>query len=40
LQIDRTTLGANSQGSLTNIQPGFQRGSSLDVFSATMDFVF
>jgi hypothetical protein len=40
LQFDRTKLGENSQGWLTNLQPGFQRGSSLDVISATIDFVF
>jgi hypothetical protein len=40
LQWDRTNLGANSQGFLTNVQPGFQPGSSLTLFSVTLDFVF
>ncbi len=40
LQCDRTNLGASSQGWLTNVQPGFRPGSSLTVFSVTLDFVF
>jgi hypothetical protein len=40
VQWDHTKLGANSQGWLTNLQPGFQPGSSLTVISATLDFVF
>jgi hypothetical protein len=40
LQWDRTNLGANSQGWLTNLQPGFQLGSSFTLVSATLDFVF
>jgi hypothetical protein len=40
LQFDHTTLGADSPGWLTNVQPGFRRGSSVDLISATMDFVF
>jgi hypothetical protein len=40
LQLDRTNLGQNSQGWLTNLQPGFRPGSSLTLFSATLDFVF
>jgi hypothetical protein len=40
LQWDRTNLGADSQGWLTNLQPGFQPGSSYTLVSATLDFVF
>lgn len=40
VQYDRVDLGAHSQGWLTNLQPGFRVGSALDVFSATVDFVF
>jgi porin-like protein len=40
LQFDHTQLGRNSQGWLTNLQPGFQLGSSVDIISATIDFVF
>jgi hypothetical protein len=39
-QLDRIHLAADSQGWLTNIQPGFRLGSSLDLVSATLDFVF
>jgi hypothetical protein len=40
LQWDHTNLGADSQGWLTNLQPGFRPGSSLTLISATLDFVF
>jgi hypothetical protein len=40
LQIDRTNLGADSRGWLTNLQPGFRLGSSVDLISAVIDFVF
>jgi hypothetical protein len=40
LQWDHTSLGADSQGWLTNVQPGFRPGSSLTLISATLDFVF
>jgi hypothetical protein len=40
LQYDRTRLGAGSDGTLINTQPGFQPGGRFDVFSATLDFVF
>jgi hypothetical protein len=40
LQLDRTQLGRDSQGWLTNLQPGFELGSSVNVISATIDFVF
>jgi hypothetical protein len=40
LQYDRTNLGAGSRGWLANLQPGFPLGSSVDLVSATIDFVF
>jgi hypothetical protein len=40
LQYDHTKLGADSRGWLTNLQPGFALGSSVDLISATIDFVF
>jgi hypothetical protein len=40
LQWDRINLGANSQGWLTNLQPGFRPGSSLTVITLNLDFVF
>lgn len=40
LQLDHTRLGAGSAGTLANIQPGFQPGGKVTVFSATLDFVF
>jgi hypothetical protein len=40
LQFDRTHIGASSNGTLINIQPGFQTGSRLSVLSATVDFIF
>lgn len=40
LQFDRTRLGSGSPGILMNIQPGFQPGGTVDLFSAAVDFVF
>jgi len=40
LQIDHTRLGAGSYGALENVQPGFHLGSTVNVFSSTIDFVF
>lgn len=40
LQFDHTSNGAGSVGSLTNTQPGFQLGGKVNLFSATVDFVF
>jgi Gram-negative porin len=40
LQFDRTRIGAGSTGVLSNTQPGFQPGGTVNLFSATMDFVF
>lgn len=39
-QFDHTRIGAGSAGTLVNIQPGFQPGGKLNVFSVTVDFVF
>jgi hypothetical protein len=39
-QFDRMALGADSSGTLTNVQPGFRFGSIVYVFSAAVDFVF
>jgi hypothetical protein len=39
VQFDHTRLGALSDGTLINIQPGFQLGSTVNLFSATVDFV-
>ena len=40
LQFDHTNIGAGSIGVLSNPQPGFQLGGEVNVFSATIDFVF
>jgi hypothetical protein len=40
LQWDHTNLGENSHGWLTNLQPGFRTGSSFNLISLTLDFVF
>ncbi len=40
LQYDHTRIGTGSTGILNNIQPGFQPGGKVNVFSATIDFVF
>ena len=40
LQFDHIRIGAGSNGVLTNIQPGFQLGSTVNVFSASLDFVW
>lgn len=40
LQYDRLSLGADSTGWLSNIQPGFQPGGKSNVFSTAVDFVF
>ena len=34
-----TRLGAGSPGTLSNLQPGFQPGGSVSLFSAVIDFV-
>lgn len=40
LQYDHIQLGDGSAGTLINIQPGFQTGGKVEVFSAVVDFVF
>lgn len=40
LQFDHTRHDAGSAGLLANQQPGFRTGGKVNVFSATMDFVF
>ena len=40
VQFDHTRLGADSDGTLINIQPGFEPGGTVNLFSATVDFVF
>jgi hypothetical protein len=40
LQYDRVSLGATSYGTFGNVQPGFQAGGRVQLFSATLDFVF
>jgi len=40
LQFDHTRLGADSAGSLINVQPGFRPGGSVNLFSVAIDFVF
>jgi hypothetical protein len=40
LQADHTRLGEGSPGLLINLQPGFQRGGTVDLFSAAIDFLW
>jgi hypothetical protein len=40
LQFDHTRMGADSDGTLINVQPGFRPGGTVNLFSATVDFVF
>jgi len=40
LQFNHSNIGSGSEGTLVNIQPGFQPGGSYNTFSATIDFVF
>jgi hypothetical protein len=40
LQYDHTRIGAGSSGALSNLQPGFRLGGTVNVISATVDFVF
>jgi hypothetical protein len=39
LQFDHTRLGAGSPGTEINLQPGFQPGGTVNLFSAAIDFV-
>jgi predicted porin len=40
LQYDHLELGANSHGTFGNIQPEFQPGGTVQIYSAAVDFVF
>jgi hypothetical protein len=40
LQLDHSRHGDGSAGALSNLQPGFEPGGSVNVFSASVDFVF
>jgi hypothetical protein len=40
VQFDHTRLGADSDGTLINVQPGFRPGGTVNLFNATVDFVF
>jgi hypothetical protein len=40
LQFEYIRIGAGSNGVLVNIQPGYKTGGKVNVFSATIDFVF
>ena len=39
-QFDRMRLNAGAQGPFINVQPGFRPGSTVNLFSATVDFLF
>jgi hypothetical protein len=40
LQIDHSRHGPGSSGELSNLQPGFRPGGVVNLFTATIDFVF
>jgi hypothetical protein len=40
VQVDHMRLGAGSPGTLGNLQPNFQTGGTVNLISATIDFVF
>lgn len=40
VQYDRIKLGSGSAGRLDNVQPGFEYGGKVDLFSVSVDFVF
>lgn len=40
LEASHVDAGAGSNGGLTNLQPGFERGGSYNLLSASVDFVF
>jgi hypothetical protein len=40
VQFDHTRIGSDSDGALINIQPGFRPGGTVNLFDATVDFVF
>jgi hypothetical protein len=40
LQYDHIDLGKGSAGTLTNVQPGFKPGDTVNLLSITIDFVW
>jgi hypothetical protein len=40
MQYDHTRLGAGSPGTLINLQPGFQPGGAVNLFSIAIDFIW
>jgi hypothetical protein len=40
LQFDHTRLGAGSPGTLSNLQPGFKPGGTVNLLTITIDFVW
>jgi hypothetical protein len=40
LQYDHIDLGSGSAGTLVNVQPGFQPGGTVNLFSIAIDFVW
>jgi hypothetical protein len=40
LQYDHIDLGAGSAGTLVNVQPGFQRGGTVNLLTIALDFVW
>ena len=40
LQYDHTRHGAGSPGTLSNLQPGFRPGGTVDLVSVALDFVW
>jgi len=40
VQYDHTRIGSGSSGALSNLQPGYQSGGTVNLFSAAIDFVF
>jgi predicted porin len=40
VQYDHTELGSGSAGTLINVQPGFQRGGTVNLLSIAIDFVW
>ena len=40
LQYDHVSLGSSSYGTFGNLQPGFQAGGRVQLFSAAVDFLF
>jgi hypothetical protein len=40
IQLDHTREGAGSAGTLVNLQPGFQPGGHVNLFSLAVDFVY